>query len=150
MTPWTEISMHSSNSHIWILFWRQRYPGDIFNLEGNSSVIGCILLQLSLSYHCYLLFVLNQEKSGEISEIRKSVRRDGSQTREGACHPWRSGRHGRVCQAKHWATVNLKKLCWAARSPYELLPFPSSAEEEPAFLLGVWEPESIQQREHWH
>lgn len=42
-----------------------------------------------------------------------------------------------------------KKICWAAMSPYKLLPFLGLAEEEPNFLLGVWEPESIQQREHW-
>ena len=84
------------------------------------------------------MFVLNQEKSGEISESKKSLRRDRSQVREGlATHEGVEGM-GSVCQVKHWAIVNLKKKnCWAAMSPYKLLPFLGLAEEEPNFLLGV-------------
>ena len=33
--------------------------------------------------------------------------------------------------------ISKKKNCWAAMSPYKLLPFLGLAEEEPNFLMGV-------------
>lgn len=56
---------------------------------------------MSLNYYCHWLFALNQDG--------KSVRRDGSQVRKRACHPWRNWRQRKSLPNLTWGSNYLEK-----------------------------------------